>query len=232
MPTLLPAMITSSTQLANFPPNTWVNITWEEFIALAYDSVYEIGKAYFDRGKARIEMTSLGINHAEDSSIIDTLVSIFCARQGIAMRGLHRCSFRKDELQECQPDLAFYLNSLENSPPRSNSSVDLNKCAPPTLVVELTPFFPSTELGEKRLLYESMGMQEYWVIDVNNVAVTAFAIAEGGSKRIDTSQVLPGLAISLIQTTLERSRLEEKAATTRWFWSELGQDLASGVRSL
>lgn len=175
-------------------------------------------------------MTFLGINHAEDSSILDTLVSIFCARQGIPMRGLHRCSFRKDELQECQPDLAFYLNSLENSPPRSNSSVDLGKCAPPTLVVELTPLSPSTELGEKRMLYESMGMQEYWVIDVNNVAVTAFAIADGGSRRVDTSQVLPGLAISLVQTTLERSRLEEKAATTRWLWSEFGQDLTSVAR--
>lgn len=230
MLTLLPAMITSSTQLANFTPDTWVNITWEEFIALAYDSTYETGKVYYDRGKARIEMTFLGINHAEDSSIIDTLVSIFCARQGISMRGLHRCNFRKDELQECQPDLAFYLNSLENSPPRGNSFVDLGKGAPPTLIVELTPFSPSTELGEKRMLYESMGMQEYWVVDVNNVAVTAFAIADGGSRRVDSSQVLPGLAISLVQATLERSRWEEKAATTRWLWSEFGQDLTRGIR--
>lgn len=215
-------MTTSPNRLQNFAPDTWVNVTWEEFIALTNAPAYATGKAYYDRGKARIEMIPLGINHAEDTSIIDTLVSIFCARKGIPIRGLHCCGFRKTNFQECQPDLAFYLESLEKSPPRSNAPVDLDNYPPPALVVELTDSSLSTALGEKRMLYESMGMQEYWVIDVNNVTLIAFAIAQGGSKRIETSQVLPGLALTLVQTTLERSRLEEKSSTTRWLWSVFG----------
>lgn len=215
-------MSASPTQLPNFTSDTWVNVTWEEFIAIACDPAYESSKAYYDRGKAQIEMTTLGLNQSEDTSIIDTLVSIFCARKGIPMRGLNNCRFRKSDFQECQPDLAFYLNFLDNSPPRSNSPVNLDNYPPPALVVELAASYLSTELGEKRMLYESIGMQEYWVIDVSEVAVIAFAIANGGSRRIEVSQVLPGLAISLVQTTLKRSRLEEKSSTTRWLWSEFG----------
>ncbi|WP_353735163.1 hypothetical protein [Okeania sp. SIO2C2] len=41
-----------------------------------------------------------------------------------------------------------------------------------------------------------MNVAEYWIIDVQNVEIIAFAIADGGSKKINESQVLPGLAIS------------------------------------
>lgn len=216
-------MTKSPTPLPNFAPDTWIKASWEEFTAFTYNRVYENGKAYYDRGKARIEMKPLGINYAEDTSIIDTLVTIFCSRKGIPMRGLNHCRFRKTNRQECQPNLAFYLNFLDNSPPRSNSPVNLDNYAPPTLVIQLASSSLNSELEEKRQLYESLGVQEYWVIDVTNATAIAFAIADGSSSRIEVSQVLPGLLISFVQTTLERSRLEEKSATTRWLWSEFGQ---------
>lgn len=179
--------------------------------------------SYEDRGKARIEMKPLGINYAEDTSIIDTLVTLFCARKGIPMRGLNHCSFQKTAFQECQPDLAFYLNFLDDSPPRSNSLVNLDNYAPPTLVVDFACSSVNSELEEKQQRYKSLGVQEYWVIDVTNATAIAFTIANGTSRRIEVSQVLPELSISFLQTTLERSRLEEKSSTTRWLWSEFGQ---------
>jgi hypothetical protein len=50
--------------------------------------------------------------------------------------------------------------------------------------------------------------------------VTAFAVADGGSRQIDTSQVLPGLTMALVRETLERSRAEEHGAITRWLLSQ------------
>jgi Uma2 family endonuclease len=144
-------------------------------------------------------MTPIGWNHAEDNSIISTLVILFCALRRIPVKELTNCSFRKTTLQEAQPDIAFYIASLDNIPPRSNSPVDLNQFAPPALVVEMAASSVGDDLGEKRLLYERLAVQEYWVVDVNRAEVTAFAVADGGSRQIDTSQVLPGLTMALVR---------------------------------
>jgi len=215
-------MTTSPTLPQNFITDTWVKATWEEFMALAYNPTYETGKAYYNRGRARIEMTPIGWNHAEDNSIISTLVILFCALRRIPVKELTNCSFRKTNLQEAQPDIAFYIASLDNIPPRSNSPVDLNQFAPPALVVEMAASSVGDDLGEKRLLYERLAVQEYWVVDVNRAEVTAFAVADGGSRQIDSSQVLPGLTMALVRETLERSLAEEHGAVTRWLLSQFG----------
>ena len=150
-------MSNSPTTLLNFVPNTWVKATWEEFTKLAYDPAYKSGKAYYHRGYLRIEMTPLGWNHAQDNSIISTLVTLFCALKEIPVIELTNCSFRKTCLQEAQPDLAFYINSLENLPSRGNSAVDLNQFAPPALVVAIAASSLSDDQGEKRMLYENLG---------------------------------------------------------------------------
>jgi Uma2 family endonuclease len=213
-------MTTSPTLPQNFVTDTWVKATWEEFMRLAYDPIYKTGKTYYNRGKARIEMAPLGWNHAEDNTIISNLVNLFCAVKRIPVRGLTNCSLRKTGLQEAQPDISFYITSLDNIPPRSNSPVDLNKYAPPSLVVEMAASSLSDDLGEKRLLYEQMKVQEYWVVDVNQAEVTAFAVADGGSRQIEISQVLPGLTMALVKEALERSRSEEHGAITRWLLSQ------------
>ncbi|HAG80005.1 MAG TPA: hypothetical protein DCL61_02285 [Cyanobacteria bacterium UBA12227] len=213
-------MNTSTTLLQNFTTDTWVNCTWDEFIVLAYNATYENGKSYYNRGKARIEMTPIGWNHAEDNSIISTLVILFCALKKIPVKELTNCSFRKTGLQEAQPDIAFYIANLENIPPRSNSPVDLNQFAPPAFVVEMAASSLSEDLGEKRLLYEQLGVQEYWVVDVNRAEVTAFTIVDGGSRLISISQVLPGLTITLVKEALERSHSQDHGAVTRWILSQ------------
>jgi len=70
--------------------------------------------------------------------------------------------------------------------------------------------------GEKRLLYEALGVGEYWVVDVANVQILAFAIADGGSKRITESQVLPNLPLSLLEEALRRTRETPQSEVIRW----------------
>jgi Uma2 family endonuclease len=214
-------MTISSPLQQNFITDTWVKTTWEEFIELAYAPAYQNGRAYYNRGQTRIEMTPIGWNHAEDNSIISTLVILFCAIKQIPVKELTNCSFRKTGIQEAQPDIAFYINSLTNIPSRSNSPVDLDRYSPPTLVVEIASSSLSDDLGEKRLLYEQMNVQEYWVVAVNRGEITAFAIADSGSKSIQSSQVLPGLTVKFIQDTLKRSLSEDHGAVTRWILNQL-----------
>lgn len=135
-------------------------------------------------------------------------------------------SFRKPKEFEFQPDLAFYIGEDVRSPPRSTSPVNLNENEPPTLVVEIASTSLSDDLGRKRLLYEQVGVREYWTIDVKASQAIAFEIFErGGSGCIQVSQVLPDLkkfneAIGLTRGDREPSiaachRLDIKTRETR-----------------
>ena len=63
-------------------------------------------------------------------------------------------------------------------------------------------------------------MTEYWIVDVQNVELTAFAIADGGSRRITQSQVLP-LTISLLQEALRRTRQMNQAQVGAWLLTKM-----------
>ncbi len=72
-------------------------------------------------------------------------------------------------------------------------------------------------------LTDALGVKEYWVVNVNAGQVIAFALAKGGSNRIQDSQVLPGLQISLIEEALKRSLTEDDGAISRWLLAIVSQ---------
>lgn len=76
------------------------------------------------------------------------------------------------------------------------------------------------DLGRKRLMYEQLNIAEYWVVDVQGEQVIAFAIANGGSRRMQESQVLPGLAISLLEEALQRSRQTDQSQVVAWLLAQ------------
>jgi Uma2 family endonuclease len=65
-------------------------------------------------------------------------------------------------------------------------------------------------------LYERLGVQEYWVVNVQDAVVIAFAVANGGSREIRDSGVLPGLAIDLVEEVLRLSQTESDGYINRW----------------
>ncbi|CAA9263674.1 hypothetical protein AVDCRST_MAG92-2600 [uncultured Coleofasciculus sp.] len=61
-------------------------------------------------------------------------------------------------------------------------------------------------------------MAEYWVFDIKKTKITAFKIiASNGSQRINVSEILPGLAISLLEEGLQRSRQMDNTEVGSWF---------------
>ena len=87
----------------------------------------------------------------------------------------------------------------------------------PTLVVEISATTIQDDLSYKRLLYERLGIREYWVINAYSGEVFAFAIADGRSGRVTQSQVLQGLEIALVEEALQRSHNnEDDGAIARW----------------
>ncbi|GGA07037.1 Uma2 family endonuclease [Okeania sp. KiyG1] len=201
------------------PTDTWITATWQEYIQTIEDPSYEKAKSYYHNGKFRIEM-SPGYRHGKDHMVIITLVNLFAMAKKIKVDGINECIYRKTGLRSAQPDASFYIGKNADVIPPETSIIDLDIYPPPNLVIEVANTSLADDIGEKRLLYEAMNVAEYWIVDVQNVEVIAFAIANGGSKRINQSQVLPDLAISFLEEVLQRTSQENQIETYTWLFSQ------------
>jgi len=200
----------------NLVTDTWIPLSWSEFMAIADKPEYDKASFYYAQGQIRIEMSPLGINHGRQNGIVLNVISLFATLKNISIIGLINCSFRKVGVYEFQPDLTFYVGDGWKIPQGSNSPVDLNKYDIPTLVVEIAATSVGDDLGQKRLLYERIGVREYWVVDVTKQEVIAFSISEGRSGEIRESEVLGGLAMEIVEEALKRSITEDDGEINRW----------------
>jgi len=206
------------------PTDIWVVATWEEFIAMADDPAYSKAKCYYRKGQMRIETMSVGPDHSRDNAIALLATNLFCTIKGIAVNGFNKCSYRKTEVRECQPDLSYYIGERAQLAPSGSSIVTLDVTPPPDLVIEVADSTLGDDIGEKRLLYEELKVAEYWVLDVQKSQIIAFAIiADNGSRRLVQSEVLPGLTIAVLEEALRRSRTENQAQVGAWLLAQFQQ---------
>lgn len=68
-----------------------------------------------------------------------------------------------------------------------------------------------------------LGVAEYWVVDVQNAQILAYEIADQGSKRIQVSLVLPGLAIAVLEEALHRSWDTDLSQVGSWLLTQFQQ---------
>ncbi|MGJ3250632.1 MAG: Uma2 family endonuclease [Elainellaceae cyanobacterium] len=221
-------MVNALPNLENLTPehiqDRWIKASWDDYVKLTSDRAYESGRCYYDNGWMRIEMSPLGPLHGRENSIVSTLVSLFTALKNFRSAELTNTSFRRQGVREGQPDIAFYVEpnaergsgALFRLPPRGNLPVDVDEFGAPQLVVEIASTSLDDDLGRKRLLYERLGVREYWVVDVNAREVLAFEVQDGGSRQIRVSQVLVGLDMALVEEALCRSETQDDGEINRW----------------
>ncbi|NES06084.1 MAG: Uma2 family endonuclease [Okeania sp. SIO2F4] len=202
------------------PTDTWITATWQEYIQIIEDPIYEKAKSYYHNGKFRIEMSPVGNTHASDHAFVIGVVALFAATKNIMLNGLDNGAYEKTEYLAAQPDASYYIGENADVIPWETFIIDLGIYPPPTLVIEVADASLADDKGEKRLLYEAMNVSEYWIVDVQNVEIIAFAIAKVGSQRINQSQVLPGLAISLLEEALQRTRQTNQGQVYPWLFQE------------
>ncbi|MEA5600237.1 Uma2 family endonuclease [Nostoc sp. UHCC 0252] len=208
------------TQLAT---DTWIAATWDEYIQIIENPAYEKAKGYYHNGQMRIEIPPIGNDHASDHTIIIFAVNLFASIKGIALNGKDNCTYRKTGFKEAQPDVSYYIGENADVIPYGTSIINLDIYPPPDLVIEVANTSLADDQGEKRLLYEDLEVKEYWILNVQNVQVMAFAIENQGSRRITESQVLPGLAISLLNDALRRTRQINQSQVGAWLLTQFQQ---------
>jgi len=200
--------------------DVWVAMPWGEYVRVIEDPIYEQAKSYYYKGHMRIEMSPVSFDHGKDHVIIIFAVNLFTAIKGIPSTGLDTTTLRKTDVRECQPDVSYYLNDRAQAIPSGTGIVNLDQYPAPNLVIEIAKTSLLDDVGTKRALYEELGVSEYWVVDVPTAQLLAYAVTDQGSKRIQVSQVLPGLKIAVLEEALRRSRETDQSQVGAWLLSQ------------
>jgi hypothetical protein len=165
-----------------------------------------------------------GPNHAAFSDLM-TLVFGFWAflNPEVLLQSYGRCLMEHQDTQACAPDLVLYKG--ENIPrwqPGEPRRLDFSRHRLPDLVGEISDTSLSLDLDEQKRLYASLGIAEYWVIDVKGRRLFAFGLMAGDKYGpIENSKVLTGLSIDLVEQTLERLAAETNTAASNWLIQQL-----------
>jgi Uma2 family endonuclease len=198
--------------------------TWSDYVALRDDKNTDWRKIIFDQGSLWVDMGKEGPNHAAFSDLMTMIFGFWVfLYPETPLQSYGRCLIEKPYTKACAPDLVLYQG--ENIPrwqmgePRR---IDLTKHRLPDLVGEISDTTLSLDLDEQKRLYASLGILEYWVIDVKGLRVFAFGLTDAGMYTpIEVSQVLSGLPIRLVEQTLERLPKETNTAAANWLRQQL-----------
>jgi Uma2 family endonuclease len=202
--------------------DTWITTTWDEYLQILEQPDLTKVRSYYYNQQMRIEMSPVGADHADDNGIIVILINLWGMLQEISMRLLVNCSYRKTGIREAQPDVSYYIGEQVKLAPRGSSIVNLEQNLPPDLVIEIADSSLGDDLGQKRILYEDLGVKEYWVVDVTTAQIIAFKILSNcGSERITESEILPRFKIALLEEGLKRSRQQDNTEVGNWFMAKI-----------
>ncbi len=204
--------------------DTWVKASWEQYLRAIDELNQEKAKGYYFNGDYRLEMTPIGNDHASDHGIVMYGVYLYATLKEINLNGKDNCSYRKTGYREAQPDISYYIGEQADAFAYSTAIIDLDRYPAPDLAIKVAKSTLADDLGKKRLLYEELGVSEYWVVDVEKAQVIAFKISDRGSQQLEISQALPGLKISLLNEALRRSRQSNHSLVGQWLLKELQKD--------
>ena len=196
--------------------------TWQDYQALRDQAEWR--KIAFHLGWLWADMGKEGRNHARFSDLMTMLFGFWVfLHPEMTLESFGRCLIEKPETQAAAPDLVLYKgDNIPQWQPGEARKIDLTVHRLPDLVGEVSDTTLSLDLDEQKQLYASLGIPEYWVIDVVGLRLFAFGLNEMGLyEEIETSRCFPGLAIALVSQTIARLSQETSTAAANWFMRQL-----------
>ncbi len=198
------------------------NVTWQDYTQVRDRTNWN--KIAFHQGWLWVDMGKEGPNHAAFSDLLTAIFFIWAfLHPDEVLQSYGRCLIEQPDTQACAPDLVLYrgdnIPKWQSGEPRR---IDLSRHRRPDLVGEIADTTLSLDLDEQKQLYASLGIAEYWVIDVKGMRLFAFGLTESGIyEAIQVSQVLTDLPIALIEQTIERLATETNTAAANWLMQQL-----------
>jgi Uma2 family endonuclease len=198
--------------------------TWEDYVAIRDNPDIDWRKIAFYQGWLWVEMGAEGLGHASFSDLMTAVFFVWAfLHPEVVLQSYGRCLIENPNTHACAPDLVLYKGEdIPKWKPGEPRRIILDRHRLPDLVGEIADTTLNIDLDEQKQLYASLGIAEYWVIDVKGMRVFAFGLtATGIYQSIQVSQVLTGLAIALVEQTLERLAQETNTAAANWLMQQL-----------
>jgi len=166
-------------------PDTWVCNSWDEYVRLLNSHTKSQGLL--------LQWTTANWNvpcriwPRQRSHDFIFAVNLFATLKGIPLNGRDNCTYRKAGVQECQPDLLLHWRQARWFLGNYDCKLDHY---PTKLGSEVANTSLADDIGQN-VCYEDLRVDEYWVVDVQNTQVIAFAIiADSGSRHYSVSGVV------------------------------------------
>lgn len=203
---------------------TWEKATWEDYETLRDDQQNDHRKLFFNCEYLWVEMDAEGINHSKFGDLFAFILYILADKfPDLKLSTFGGCQMEKRGIRAAAPDIVVYVG--DNIPVwKSGQSrfIDLDQWRSPDLVGEISDTTLAIDLDEKKRLYASLGIAEYWVIDVLAARIFAFRLDESSVyQQCEVSQVLPNLEIALLEQTMAMLDTKTNTEAAIWFSQQL-----------
>jgi Uma2 family endonuclease len=206
---------------------TWQPATWADYEQYR-DRLPDRGRhrIYYHNGYLKADdMGWEGIRHSEVRELFALILGIwFITHPDQTATSLGGCLMEKQGYQAAAPDLVLYVG--EGAPswePGEKRRIDLNQCRIPDLVGEVADTSLADDLNPMKELYAALGIPEYWIIDTKAYKIFAFQLQPNGTyEEIESSNILSGLPIMLLQQTLDRLTQDTNITAAQWFMQAIG----------
>ncbi|MEM9948741.1 MAG: Uma2 family endonuclease [Cyanobacteria bacterium P01_D01_bin.36] len=208
----------------------WQQATWEEYVQLRNqheNSDISRVKLFFHNGALLVdEMGWEGISHATVRELFNFVFLFWFAQhsdQQVATLG--GALFEKDGKGAGSPDLMLYIG--EGYPQWTEGEtrkINLNRWRAPDLVGEVSDTTLTSDLDQKKQLYASLKIAEYWVIDVQGSRVFLFRLDDKGQYyEVEASVVLFGLTAALLKAAMAKLDTMTNMDAALWFQTQIAQ---------
>jgi Uma2 family endonuclease len=198
--------------------------TWQDYVALRDNPDLDCRKLAFHQGWLLVDIGTEGAGHNSFSDLMTAIFFVWAfLHPEVVLQSYGRCLIEKPDTHACSPDLVLYKgDNIPKWKPGEPRRIILDRHRLPDLVGEIADTTLGIDLDEQKQLYASLGITEYWVIDVKGMRLFAFGLtATGVYKALQESQVLAGLAIALVEQTLERVAESTNTAAASWLMQRL-----------
>ena len=182
-------------------------VSWQTFQQLLVDRGERCGVLLaYDRGTVELRMPSQ--EHEWVKTTLTRIVDAIAFARDLDYHSLGSTTFGREDLDRgFEPDACFYLAHAEAVP--LTRPLDLSIDPAPDVVIEVDI---SRSLLDKLPIYAALRVPEVW--RYSNGSVEIRCLTAEGYDMADTSRILPGITVALVQQFLHAAR----TATNRTAW--------------